>query len=320
MWMDHGLKPSGVRRRRRCSLLIGVLVVTVLGGCSVKRLMAESVGEMLAGDSDLYAAEEDPDLVREALPFGLKTVEGLLTISPNHRAMLVSAAKGFTTYAYLLQDEADRLEATDVDQSRLLRARSKRLYLRGRDYALRGLSLAHDRFEDLLRRDHMSTLAKTTGEDVPFLYWAGVAWGGALSAGPDDLALVSETPLFAALLRRVVDLREDYEGGAAHEFLASYEASRPGGSAALAREHFSRALALTDTPRASLFQALAERLSVKEQNLDEFRDLLSKALAVDPNRQPKERLINVVAQRKARRLLARISELFVDADPVEEIP
>lgn len=317
---DGDAKPGGVLQQRRCSLLVGLLVVALLGGCSVKRLMADSVGEALSGDFGVYASEEDPDLVREAIPFGLKTLESLLAISPDHRGMLLSAAKGFATYAYLLQDEADRLEAVDLDRSRLLRARSKKLYLRGRDYALRGLNLTHSRFEERLRRDHVSTLAETTKDDVPFLYWAGASWGGALSAGPDDLAMVSEAPLFGALVRRVVGLHEQYEAGAAHEFLVSYEASRPGGSAASAREHFYRALALTDAPRSSLFLVLAESLSVKEQNLDEFKDLLSKALAVDPDRQPNERLINMIARRRARWLSGRISELFIDADHGERIP
>jgi predicted anti-sigma-YlaC factor YlaD len=303
------------------SLFAGLLVAAVLlSGCSVKRLAADVVGDVLTGDSDVFASDEDPDLIREAIPFALKTLESLLASSPNHRGLLLSAAKGFTTYAYLLQDEADRLETHDLSQARQLRARSKRLYARGRDYALRGLALTHPQFESLLRRDQASALAKTTREDVPFLYWAGVSWGGALSAGPNDLALVSEVSLFGALVRRVVDVDERYEWGAADEFLVAYEAGRPGGSADLAREHFRRALALTDTPRASLFVALAEGLSVKEQNLDEFKELLGSAMAVDPDRDPRLRLVNVMAQRRARWLLARIPELFLDTDQKEVAP
>jgi predicted anti-sigma-YlaC factor YlaD len=294
--------------------------VVFVSGCSVKRLAANAVGDALTGDSDVFASDEDPDLIREAIPFGLKTLESVLASSPGHRGLLLSAAKGFTTYAYLLQDEADRLEEQDRSRTRLLRARIKRLYLRGRQYAFRGLDLDHPRFESLLRGDQTAVLAKTTAEDAPFLYWAGLSWGGALSAGSDDLALVSDAPLFAALVRRVVDVYERYEGGAAHEFLISYEASRPGGSAGLAREHFRRALALTDTPRASLFVALAEGLSIKEQNLDEFKALLASALAVDPDREPKGRLVNMLAQRRARWLLARIPELFLDTDHKEVAP
>ncbi len=313
--------PRDARRPGPFSLSAVLLVVTVfLSGCSVKRLAADVVGDALTGDSESFASDDDPDLIREAIPFGLKTIESFLASSPSHRGLLLSAAKGFTTYAYLLQDEADRLEEQDRGRARLLRARIKRLYLRGREYAFRGLELDHPRFESLLRRDQASVLAKTTGEDAPFLYWAGVSWGGALSAGSDDLALVSEAPLFAALVRRVVDVHERYEGGAAHEFLISYETSRPGGSAGLAREHFRRALALTDTPRASLFVALAEGLSIKEQHLDEFKALLERALAVDPDRESKGRLVNVLAQRRARWLLARIPELFLDIDHREVAP
>jgi predicted anti-sigma-YlaC factor YlaD len=312
-------------RRKSCAPLISpfvglLVVVTFLSGCSVKRLAADLMGEALTGDSDVFASDEDPDLIREAIPFGLKTIESLLASSPNHRGLLLSAAKGFTTYAYLLQDEADRLEAHDLSRARLLLARAKGLYARGREYAFRGLELAHPQFEVLLRRDQTSALAGTTGEDVPFLYWAGVSWGGALSAGSNDLALVSEAPLFGALVRRVVDIDERYESGAAHEFLVAYEANRPGGSAGLAREHFRRALALTDTPRASLFVTLAEGLSIKEQNLDQFNELLARALAVDPNREQKQRLVTVMAQRRARWLLSRIPDLFLDTDHKEIAP
>jgi predicted anti-sigma-YlaC factor YlaD len=313
--------PRNVRLQGLFALPAALLMVGVfLTGCSVKRLAADVVGDALTGDAEVFASDDDPDLIREAIPFGLKTIESLLASSPSHRGLLLSAAKGFTTYAYLLQDEADRLEDQDRSRSRLLRARIKRLYLRGRQYAFRGLELDHPRFEALLRRDQVAILARATAEDAPFLYWAGLSWGGALSAGSDDLALVSDAPLFAALVRRVVDVHERYEAGAAHEFLISYEASRPGGSAGLAREHFRRALALTDTPRASLFVALAEGLSIKEQNLDEFKALLASALAVDRDREPKGRLVNVLAQRRARWLLARIPELFLDPDHKEVAP
>lgn len=321
MQTHRGDQPCGIRWRRAYALCVGLLgLVVFLNGCSGKRLAANVLGDLLTGDAEIFASDDDPELIREALPFGLKTLEGLLTSSPNHRGLLLSAAKGFTTYAYLLQEEADRWEAQDRSRARLLRTRVKRLYLRARGYSFRGLELAHPQFEATLRRDQDSAVAQTTKDDAPFLYWAGVSWGGALSAAPDDLALVSEAPLFAALVRRVLDVNERYEAGAAHEFLITYESSRPGGSAGLAREHFRRALTLTDTPRASLFVALAEGLSIKEQNLDEFRDLLARALAVNLDREPQTRLINATAQRRARWLLGQVPELFLDTDNKEVIP
>ena len=315
-WSLSGLRPRGTTT----SLLAGLLAVVLLSGCSVKRLAADLAGDALAGDSDVFSSDNDPELVREAIPFGLKSYESLLAISPEHQGLLLSTAKGFTAYAYLLQDEADRIDELDFSRARQLRARAKKLYLRGHTYALRGLELAHPEFEARLRRDPGSAVAETSGKDVPFLYWAAVSRGGALSVGADDLTLVSDIPLIGALVRRVVEVNERYEAGAAQEFLVSYEASRPGGSVNRAREYFRRALELAEAPRASLYLALAEGVSIPEQNLSEFKELLATALAVDPDREPTLRLANVVAQRRARWLLTRIPDLFLEADHREGTP
>ena len=43
------------------------------------------IGDALAGGGGVYASDEDPEFVFEALPFGLKTYESLLETSPEHR-------------------------------------------------------------------------------------------------------------------------------------------------------------------------------------------------------------------------------------------
>ncbi|MGH6962203.1 MAG: TRAP transporter TatT component family protein, partial [Dongiaceae bacterium] len=124
-----------------------------LVGCSLKRIAVNAVGDSLADSGSVYASDGDPDLVREALPFGLKTIEGLLAEAPDHRGLLLAAARGFAGYAYLLQQEADVVEAGDFAKARGLRARASKLFLRGRDYGLRGLELDHPGFRAAVMRD-----------------------------------------------------------------------------------------------------------------------------------------------------------------------
>ena len=299
--------------------IILTLVGVALGACStVKRAAVDAIGDALTGGAGVYASDEDPDLVREAIPFGLKTYESLLETSPGHRGLLLASARGFAAYAYLVQKRADPVEAGDLAKARAMRARAKRLYLRGRDYALRGLVAEHPGFAAGLVTDRAAALARTTGKDVPFLYWAGASWAGALSAGKDDLGLVAELPIAGALVGRVLELDEGFEDGAAHEFFISYEGGRPGGDRERARHHYRRALALSEGTRASPHLALAEAVTVREQDLDEFRGLIAAALAVDLDLEPKQRLANTVAQRRARWLEGRIPELFVDAATTEE--
>ncbi len=175
-------------------------------------------------------------------------------------------------------------------------------------------------YESLLDgRDWAAALAMTDGQDVAFLYWAGAAWAGALSAAKDDLGLIAELPTAAALVGRVLELDEAYEQGAAHEFFVSYEGGRPGGSVEKARMHYRRALALSGGTRASVHLALAEAVTIQEQNLAEFRALVAAVRAVDLDQAPQLRLVNTLAQRRARWLELRIPDLFLEADDREDL-
>lgn len=296
------------------TLWAGGLVVAslvVLAGCSPKRLAVNVVGNAISGETSVYLSDNDPDLVREAIPFGLKTYESLLEVSPKHRSLLLSAASGFVSYAYLLSLEADRIDATDYAGAQILRERTKKLYLRGRDFALRGLSLKHATFSAQLKSDPDEALAALDARDVPFLYWAAASWAGALSVGKSDATLIADLPLSEKMMTRVIALDPEFNDGAAYEFLTYYEGTRPGGSMAKARAYFAQALALSHGERASVFLSLAEGVALSEQNVGEFLSLLERTSAVDEEAAPNNRLLNVIAKRRAAWLREHMSDLFV---------
>jgi predicted anti-sigma-YlaC factor YlaD len=116
------------------------------------------------------------------------------------------------------------------------------------------------------------------------------------------------------MMRRALALDETWEQGALHDFFISWEAGHAsaGGSMARARDHFARATRLSRGQRLSPYLALAESVSVNENNKKEFETILNEALAIDINRAPDRKLANVVGQRRARWLLGRIDELFVE--------
>lgn len=295
-------------------LLVAVMAAVLISGCSVKRMAANAVGDAVSGGGGVWSSDNDPDLVREALPFALKTNESLLEAVPQHEGLLESTAFGFTAYAFLLQQEADRLEAKDRAESRRLHTRASNLYLRGRDYALEGLDLRYPGFTQGLRTDRDATLARTKKRDIPLLYWAGAAWAGALGAAKANTRLMVEFPTAGALVQRALALDPTWDEGAAHEFLITYEASRPGGSLAAARAHYQSALELSGGKRASVYLALAESVSVQEQNLKEFRRLLKAARDVDADAVEELRLVNTIAQRRAVWLRTQIPDLFLAAN------
>lgn len=301
----------GQKLKIRLLVLISVLD---LAGCSINRLVVNKVGDALSEGGSVFTSDNDPDLVREAIPFGLKTYESLLDVSPEHEGLLLSASTGFGAYAYLIQLQADNIDDLNYAEARRQRARASRLFLRGRDYALRALELHHPGITRQLRRERATALRDTDVRDIPLLYWAGVNWAGALTAAKDDAFLIAEVPIAAALVERVLKLDESYNSGAAHEFFITFEGSRMGGSVEAARSHYQRAVKLSQGKRASVHLALAEVVAVRQQNLPEFRQLLAQALAVDADEVPALRLENTIAQNRARWLEARIPKLFVDVE------
>jgi len=118
-------------------------------------------------------------------------------------------------------------------------------------------------------------------------------------------------------VKRVLELDDAFDGGAADEFFIAYEAGRPGGDLQAARKHYQRALTLSGGRRASVYLALAESVAVQEQDVAEFRRLIAAALAVDPDTAPELRLVNTMARRRAQWLESRLSDIFIELPPTE---
>ena len=302
------------RKKNICVALAAVCALSAASGCSVREYAARSIGDAMVAGGDVYAADNDIELVGAATPFGLKTMESLLAAAPDHRGLLLAATRGFTQYAYVyVQLPADDLEARDVMRAYAQRDRARRLYLRARDYGLRGLRLAEKEAARGLFFDPAAALGSTTTEDVPLLYWTAVAWAAAISLGKDSPALVAGLPAVDALIARAVALDADFDHGTLQSFLVGYEMSRPNAApdaAERARAHFERAVALSDGQHAGPYVALAESVSVPARKRQEFDVLLTQALRIDPAARPEWQLANLVMQRRARWLRAHAKDLF----------
>lgn len=305
------------RRYEISSVILLLATMMSITGCSVRKFAINKLGDSLANSGTTFASDNDPEFVGQAIPFSLKLIEGLLAESPTHRGLLFAAASGFTQYSYAyVQQSAEQVETEDVTKSRVLAERARNLYLRARDYGLRGLETKHRGFSVSLHESPRAAARTAKAGDVPLLYWTAVAWGAAIALAKDRPDLVAQQPQVEALIDRAYELNPDYEHGVIDQFLISYESARQGAKghfAARCRDHFDRAVALSNGQLASPYVAYAETVSVQMQNRAEFEMLLKQALAVDPDSRAEWRLSNLVMQRRARWLLSREGELFLDA-------
>ena len=284
-------------------------------GCSIKRLAVNKLGDALAGSGTTFSSDDDPELIKSAVPFSLKLMESLLSESPNHKGLLFATASGFTQYGYaFVQQEAEEIEAENLAKAREMQVRARRLYLRARDYGLRGLEAAHAGFTHRLREDPTAAVAKLRKSDVPLLYWSAVSWAAAISVSKDNPDFVADLPKVEAMIDRALALDESWDSGAIHGFLITFEMARASGQGdrvARVRKHFDRAVELSSGKLAGPFVSLAESVCIEQEDRAQFVKLLEQALTINPDENPPTRLVNLIMQRRARWLLSRVDKLFL---------
>jgi predicted anti-sigma-YlaC factor YlaD len=295
-------------------------LLALCSGCSIKKLAINKLGDSLASSGSNFESDEDPELVAAAIPFGLKLYEGLLAESPKHTGLLLAAASGFTEYAYAFVDlKADETREESVDRADALRERARKLYLRAHRYAMRGLETRYAGFGAALDNDAVTALKRVRKREVPLLYWSAASLGLAISNSKGSPEMVAQLPLVEMIVNRIAELDETYDNGAIPEFLITLEAARSGvkleDQQKAMRQHFDRALEISKGKRAGTYVSFAENASVPAQNAAEFKQLLEKALAIDVDADPPNRLANIVAQRRARWLLAHVNDLFLETAP-----
>jgi hypothetical protein len=275
--------------------------IVLLSGCSLKQAGLNRMASALAASSAVYDSDNDPEFVRAAAPSTLKTIEMLLSQSPNHTDLLLTACSGFTQYAYGFLHVESALQRGNPTAARELRDRAGRMYQRARAYCLRGLAVNHPRITQQSIVADPEVLSLTTAQDVPFLYWTGAAWGAELSLADDQLQRVGELVAVRALLARAKALDETWQQGAIHEALIAIDGLPKllGGSPEAARADFNRAIELSQG--RSVFAYLAMAMTLPDGA--ERRKLLEQAVAIDVQKSPVRRLTNLIAQRYAKALL-----------------
>src|SRR6185436_7120981 len=289
-------------------------VLALSTGCSLKTMAVKTVANTLADTGDVFTRDDDPELIRDATPFALKLYESLLESVPTHVPLLIATCGSFTQYGYaFLEAEADSLDASRRADAIELRERALKHYLRGRGYCLRAADARFGKGTSAaLLQDPAMAVAKARKDDVPLLYWSAASWGAAISLGIDRPDLAVDFPTVRALADRALALDPSWNKGAIHELMISLD-SLPealGGNPERAREHFKMAVEIQKGLSPGPYVSLATGVAVPNQDRQEFERLLKDALAIDPEKDPSNRLVILVGQRRARVLLDRIDEKF----------
>jgi predicted anti-sigma-YlaC factor YlaD len=285
-------------------------------GCSLQRMALDQTAGILKETMPAFERDWDFELVADALPANIKMLEGFLRAGPDNRTLVLLTAQAYTSYALVvLEDRMEQAEDMSPAQAHLaLRART--MYMRGHRYGLRLLDLRHPGMAEAAKKSVKALepfLKECDAEDVPGLFWAGMPLAGAINVSRDDVTMIARMPVAKALIARQLELDDTYYHAGGHMIFGALYGSvgkMLGGDPKKAQQHFDKALKMTKR-RFLLVQAMyAKTLAVQLQDEGLFKKLCNEVLKADLSIYPEQKLANVAAKRRARRLMARMDELF----------
>ena len=175
------------------------------------------------------------------------------------------------------------------------------------------LSTKYENFEELLINDKELNFEE---EDVEDLYWLMASYSGALSSSRANPFELINLPIIEKLLTTCFKINPKWGSGALYSAMMSYCAIRPDLSEVSKKDsishYFNKALKLSDSKDASLYVSYAELVHKPAQERNLFEKKLNFALNVKVSKKDTFYLSNLIAQNRAKWLIADINEYFID--------
>jgi predicted anti-sigma-YlaC factor YlaD len=200
--------------------------------------------------------------------------------------------------------------------------RAKKLFIRGADILYGGLDLKYPGFSSSYENGTLdSYLAKMKKDDVPYLYWAVAGVLSAYSLDAFNMTLGVRVPELKAMIERAYVLDPDFNNGAIDDFFIIFYSALPetlGGNKDLVFQHFQRAVEKSSGLSASPYVSYANSVAIPAQDYDTFKQMLEAALAINPDADPANRLVNTLSLQKARFLLDNAGAYFISLGSGED--
>ena len=305
-------------------LFLGLAVVLFVSSCSLNKLVMNKVSDTLTsgGTNTVFMGDNDPRLVGDAMPFAIKMYESLLDQNPDHQGLIVTTGSLFIMYANaFVQGPAEMLPLSQYEKKRVELERAKNLYLRGVTILERGIN---NKYPGLIGNWGPEEFQKFTGdlskmkkEDITLYYWYAAGTLSAYALNVFDISLGLRVPQIVEMISRAYELDSGYNSGALDELFFIVYSALPdgmGGDIEKALVHYQKALEKSGGKTAGPYVSYAQSIAVKNQDYDDFKNSLEKALAIDANADRNNTLVTILNQEKARYLLEKAPELFVDLE------
>jgi hypothetical protein len=263
----------------------------LLSGCTT--LLTGTVIKPAVGN---LQRQQDVELVCEGAAAYLLMIDSLIESAPDNRQLLLLGAQSYSGSIAALESCQAPLE------------RRQALGEKAKFYGQRLLAtLSPGGLSPQNPKSLDAALHVLTAGDALPLFWAASGWLAWIGQQQGAPAAMADLPIVEQLMAKTLELDETVQNGSAHLFFGVLYGTKPamaGGDPERSRFHFERALELSGRSlllvQASYAQTYARMVFDRELH----DRLLQEVLDFPLEQQPEHTLLNQIAKRKARQLLA----------------
>jgi predicted anti-sigma-YlaC factor YlaD len=288
--------------KRKLVLLIAGIPL-LLNSCSLTTLAMRS---------------SNPEFIGKHIPGILEKNETKLEKNPGDQALIFETGSLYVMYANaFVQGPSDMLPPHEFDKREAASAEAKKNYLRGVEILNTGLEKKFTGYLEAFNANNAekmsAVISNAVQDDTAYFYWTVAGTLSAYSLDPFDFVLGLKIPVLKVMIDKAYELDPGFNLGAIDDFYVLFYASLPegiGGDKTKVGEHYRLAVEKSKGLLAGPYISYAEAVAIPNQDYEAFKNNLDKALAINPNKDKDNRLVNTINQRKARYLLDKAEDLF----------
>ena len=279
-----------------------LLLTLLLSGCGLSKLSS-------------IQKEGDLQVVETTLEKNLKTLEGLAKLG--NKSLIVKTSRAFSSYGGFLEDKMEEAEiAGDFETADEMRSKAIEHYVRSEMYAFKALAKSNKTFKKARTVDpetFAKAVQKIKKKDVEPLFWAAYSVGRGISLQKDDPMQVIDLERVELMMKRVLELDENFYFGSAHLFYAVYYGDRSpaiGGNPEKAKEHIERVDEINEGKFLMSKFYLAKYYAYPLQDVALFKKALQEVIDAPSDIFPGENAATSLAKARSERLLLQVDTLF----------
>lgn len=280
------------------TLSLGLMAVGVLAGCA--SIAGSAAGNLGSSLSAAILNQGDPELVKDSLPAYLLLLDSLSADPDAGPATLGAAAQLYAVYAIVFVDDPGR---------------AAMLAERARAYGTRAACAASRHaceLDGLSFQDYTARLDLVKPGQSAALFSYAVSSLAYVRTHSEDWQAIAQLPRIEAVLARLLVIGDASDAGAVNSYLGILNTLRPpalGGQPEVGRSYFEKAVELTGGRDLSVLVEYARGYARLVYDRELHDSLLNRVLVSDP-RADGYTLLNTLAQRQAKELLASASDYF----------